>query len=260
MIDKMADWLPQVTLRVVGDVAYIGKSLLKNRPNNVEVIGPVRSDAALTKPWNGPGPRKMGDRIPTPQEILDSDDSKWPAQTISFYHLHGKKTLTVKVVPNICWYKSCGSQPVTIVLIRDPECKWRDEFLLSTDGSLSVEQIIAGYCRRWSVEVAYADSKGMLGFHDPEVRCSASVQRAHPTAWFVGSLVVLWYTLHGVNYSTPKRHRPWYKHKPEVTFADMLSTCRNELWKNWLRNSATYEELRARQEWLLEYLATAVGT
>ena len=143
------------------------------------------------------------------------------------------------------------------ILIRDPKEIWRDEFLLSTDSSLSVQHVLAGYCRRWSVEVAYADTKGMLGFHEPEVWCSQSVQRAHPMAWFVGSLVVLWYTLYGTSHTTPQRHRPWYKHKPPVTFADMLATCRYQLWENWLANSASTAELDAKRDWLLEYLATA---
>ena len=258
MIEKIAAWLPGSTLRVVADVAYIGQYLLKNRPHNVELIGPIRGDAALTEPCPpDSGRRKKGERLPKPQDILEGDDSRWPAETILFSHLKGEKELTIKVVRKVCWYHASGSKQVMLVLIRDPKKEWRDEYLLSTDTSLSVQEVLAGYCRRWSVEVAYADTKGMLGFHEPEVWCSRSVQRVHPMAWFVGSFVVLWYALHGACHTTPQRHRPWYKHKPEVTFADMLATCRYQLWENWLANSATAEELDERRAWLMEYLATA---
>ncbi len=257
-IKKIAGWLPGSTLRAVGDVAHIGRHLLKNRPSNVELIGPVRGDAALTEPCPADsGRRKIGERLPTPQDILDGDDSRWPEETFRFRHLKGEKELMIKVVRNVCWYHAAGPTSLMFVLIHDPKGEWRDEYMLSTDTSLSVQDVLAGYCRRWSVEVAYADTKGMLGFHEPEVWCASSVQRAHPMAWFVGSLVVLWYVLHGECHKTPQRHRPWYTHKPEVTFADMLATCRYQLWENWLANSASPAALDKRRAWLMEYLTTA---
>jgi hypothetical protein len=47
------------------------------------------------------------------------------------------------------------------------------------------------------VELAFFDSKQFLGLHDPRVRSARSVERAHPMAWFVGSLTILWYSLKG---------------------------------------------------------------
>jgi hypothetical protein len=189
--------------------------------------------------------------------MLKEDDPRWPMEHLRLVHPGGEKELEVKVVRGVCWYPVAGPRPLLIVLVRDPEGKWRDEALLSTDTTLTAEQVLAGYCRRWSVEVAYADSKGLLGLHDPEVWCENSVQRAHPMSWYVGSLVILWYALFGRDEPTPKRHRPWYTHQPEVTFADMLATCRYHLWQHWLANSASRAELEQRTAWLLEYLATA---
>ena len=76
-------------------------------------------------------------------------------------------------------------------------------------------------------------------------------------SWYVGSLVILWYALFGRDELAPRRHRPWYTHKPAVTFADMLATCRYHLWQHWLATSASRTELEQRSAWLLEYLATA---
>lgn len=258
MIQKMAGYLPHVTIRVVADVAYIGRYLLKNRPSNVHIIGPVRKDAALAESLSvSNGRRRQGKRLPSIKTMLDDTDPRWPAQTIRFHHLKMEKELTIKVVCDVCRYKSAGVAPLMLVLVRDLAQEWRDECLISTDASLSPQDILAGYCRRWSVEVAYADAKGMLGFHEPEVWSAKSVERAHPMAWFVGSLVMLWYALHGEYKSSPQRHRPWYQHKPEVTFADMLACCRYDLWTTWLHQSGSKAELEARYAWLLEYLATA---
>jgi hypothetical protein len=259
MIRQIADWLPKHQLHVVADVAYVGQHLLKDRPENVEVLGPLRWDAALTEPLSTSSHRrrKKGDRLPTPQAILNGNDPRWPVQTICLVHPKGERTLDVKVIRNVCWYDAGGPRPVMVVLVRDPQGQWRDEALVSTDMTLTANEVVAGYCRRWSVEVAYAEGKGLLGFHDPEVWCAHSVERAHPMSWFVGSLVVLWYALFGHEEWMPQRHRPWYTDKPEVTFADMLAACRYHLWQNWLAKSGSQAELEDRWAWLLEYLATA---
>lgn len=260
MLNVLAKWLPNHKLRVVADSAYIGKYLLKDRPTKVDIIGPVPWNAELTEPLLQPAHRrrKRGPRLPSPQAILDGDDPRWQIETVQMVCPNGvEKVLEAKVLRDICWYPSAGSDRLMIVLLRDPSGAWRNEALLSTDSSLTAEEVIAGYCRRWSVEVAYADSKGLMGFHDPEVRCENSVQRAHPMSWYAGSLVVLWYALFGDSVAKPQRHRPWYRHKPEVTFADMLAACRYDLWRNWLAHAESPTEREQRTEWLLEYLSTA---
>lgn len=260
MVRLLAKWLPNQKLRVVADSAYVGKYLLKDHPAHVDIIGPIPWDAELTEPLLKPEHRrrKRGPRLPSPQAILDGDDSRWPFAEVCMVCPNGtEKVLQAKVLHDICWYPSAGSDRLMVVLLRDPSGGWRNEALLSTDTSLSAMEVIAGYCRRWSVEVAYADSKGLLGFHDPEVWCENSVQRAHPMSWYVGSLVVVWYAAFGDQVAMPQRHRPWYLHRPEVTFADMLAACRYDLWQNWLEKAQSPTERCQRTQWLLEYLATA---
>src|SRR5208283_4307704 len=91
---------------------------------------------------------------------------------------------------------------------------------------VSAEFVIQGYCRRWSVELAFFDSKQHLGLHDPQVWSERSVERAHPMAWFLASLTILWYCLDGHKGSHVHRERPWYKTKVTPTFTDMLGALR----------------------------------
>jgi hypothetical protein len=255
MIEVVATWLPGRRLVVVGDCNYLGKHLLKRLPDNVAAVGPIHWKAGLTEmiAADQPGRRKKGKALTTPKQALD--DARWPWQDLRLCHPKGEKAVQVKVLGPCCWYASVGPTPLRVVLVRDPAGKWRDEALLSTDLELSGAEVIVGYLRRWSVEVAYCDAKQMLGFHEPMVWCAASVTRAHPMAWFVGSLVVLWYATVGRQEPAARRQRPWYKHKVEPTFADMLGCCRLHLWKNWLGDAAA--EGGRKWEWLLEYLATA---
>ena len=257
MVALLAAEFPLKKVIVVGDCAYVGQHLLRDRRDNVEVVGPIRWDAALFAPSDAESKQKKGKRLPTPKAML-ADDNKWPWQELTLVLGSVERELTVKVIDNVCWYHAAGSAPVRIVLVRDRQGQWRDEALLCTDVSLSAAAVIRGYCRRWSVEVAFADAKQRLGFHDPQVYCEASVKRAAPMSWFVGSLVVLWYVVAGSEGSQAQRERPWYKNKPEPTFADMLAACRLQHWEHWLDvNSASEAELMAKWAWLLNYIATA---
>ncbi len=74
-------------------------------------------------------------------------------------------------------------------------------------------------------------------------------------AWFVGSLVVLWYAQTGQHQQQALRQQPWYKDKVSPTFADMLACLRLHLWRNWLKSEPGRAD--EKLDWLLEYLATA---
>ena len=59
VVTILAKCLPARKIIVLGDSAYVGQYLLKDRQNNVEVISPIRWDAALTEP---PDPQSAGRR------------------------------------------------------------------------------------------------------------------------------------------------------------------------------------------------------
>jgi hypothetical protein len=255
MLEAVAGWLPEHTLYAAGDSAYVGKHLLKGLPGNAHVLGPIHWKAALSQPLppGYAGRRKKGDALTTPKEALE--DGRWGWRPLRLRHPRGEKEVQVKVLGPCCWYNSAGQRRLQVVLVRDPQGQWRDEALLSTDEALSAEEVVVGYLRRWSVEVAYCDGKQLLGFHDPMVWSEKGVQRAHPLVWFVADLVVLWYATAGQAEPAARRQRPWYKDKVEPTMADMLACCRLHLWRNWL--DADPAKAQQRRDWLLEYLATA---
>lgn len=259
MIAVLAEWLPQRQIVVVGDSAYIGKHLLRKRPKNVHGLGPICWKAALYQLAEGSdGRRRHGQRLPTPAAMLQKD-KRWPADKVAIEFKSGcERELEVKVITGLCWYTVMGPAPVQVVLVRDPKGQWRNEALVCTDVTLSAVEVITGYCRRWSVEVAFCDAKQLLGFHDPAVWCEASVERAAPMAWFVGTLIVCWYALHGHKGEQAERQRPWYSHKETPTFADMLAACRLQLWEHWLMlKGGSKADHAAKLRWLLEYVATS---
>jgi len=259
MVAVLAGWLPERKILVIGDSAYIGKHLLRQRPANVDALGPIHWKAALYEAWAEPqGRQQHGRRLANPKAMLDNEQ-RWPTRKEKIAFKNGvERELEIKVITGICWYTTAGPQAVQVVLVHDPLGHWRDEALVCTDVTLSAAEVITGYCRRWSVEVAFCDSKQLLGLHDPQVWCPASVERAAPMAWFVGTLVVCWYAMAGQHGPQAQRRRPWYKHKPTPTFADMLAACRLQLWQEWLKTeSGSKADSEAKLAWLLEYVATS---
>jgi hypothetical protein len=234
---RLAEANPGRAFWLVGDSAYVNAALLQGRPANLQVIGPIHWKAAL---FNRPDPpsqgqrgrrRKKGERLPTPKAMIE-DTQAYPAELMEIAFPQLTRELRVQVIRDILWYRGSKTDPVAVVLVRDPSGQWRDEALVTTDPSASAAFVIQGYCRRWCVELAFFDSKQFLGLHDPRVRSERSVERAHPMAWFLESLVILWYCVEGHRGSHVERERPWYKSKVTPTFTDMLGALRLQMWEN----------------------------
>ena len=154
------------------------------------MIGPLHWKAAL---FGRPDPpvagqrgrrRQKGQRLPAPKAMIE-DTTTYPAELLEIALPRATRELRVQVIRDILWYRGSKTDPIAVVLVRDPSGQWRDEALVTTDPGASAAFVIRGYCRRGSVELAFFDSKQHLGLHDPRVRSERSVERAHPMAWFL---------------------------------------------------------------------------
>ena len=234
---KLAEANPDRTFWLVGDSAYINAASLQGRPANLQLIGPLHWKAALferpapRQPGQKGASRKRGERLPTPKAMIE-DTTRYPAELIEIDFPRTTRELRVQVIRDILWYRGSKTDPIAVVLVRDPSGRWRDEALVTTDPSASAAFVILGYCRRWSVELAFFDSKQHLGLHEPRVRSERSVERAHPMAWFVESLVIVWYCVDGHRGSHVERDRPWYTTKVTPAFTDMLGALRLQMWEH----------------------------
>src|SRR5437763_4305813 len=122
---KLAEANPQRIFWLVGDSAYVNSAILRDRPDNLEMIGPLHWKAALFALPEPPRedqrgrPRKKGDRLPTPKAMIE-DVGNYPAEerTIQFPKL--ARELRTQVIRDVLWYRGCKSEPVMVVLVRDP--------------------------------------------------------------------------------------------------------------------------------------------
>ncbi len=221
---------------VVLGIADVNAAVLQDRPKNLQVIGPLHWKAALyglpapRRPGQKGAWRKKGDRLPNPKAMIE-DTATYPAEVLEITFPKQTRQLRVQVIRDVLWDRGSKTGPVMVVLVRDPLGRWRDEALVATDPTASAPFVILGYCRRWSVELAFFDSKQYLGLHDPRVWAERSVERAHPMAWFIGSLTILWYCIKGHEGSHVVKDRPWYTAKVTPTFTDMLGALRLQMWE-----------------------------
>jgi hypothetical protein len=242
-------------ITLVGDGEYACKTVVRRLPSNVEFIGPVVMKAAI---YDRPHrqrrmgrTRLRGARLPSPEKLAASSQ-RW--KTV-FPTIYGRK-VPVKVKSQVgMWYTVAHTRMVRIVVTRDPKGRIEDRAYFTTDLSLSVEELLAGYSRRWTLEVAFRDAKQHLGLEDPQNgwwrrhrpkrrrrkkpgpqprgnRGRKAVEHTVPLAFCAYGLVVAWYLRHGTPERDVQRARessPWYRHKTNPSFADMFNAVRREI-------------------------------
>jgi hypothetical protein len=165
---EMAHLMSDRDVFLVGDGAYVNASVLRDRPANLHLIGPLPLKAALydlpgERPPHQRGPRrKKGKRLATPKQSFE-DTATCPAveQEVTFAG-RTKKTLRVQVLDEVLWYTGYKTEPVQVVMVRDPSGAWADTALLCTKVGLSAREAIGGYARRWSVETVNSMIKRRL--------------------------------------------------------------------------------------------------
>ena len=155
------------------------------------------------------------------------------------------------------WYRVSYNKSLRFLVIRDWPGHKKDDVLVSTDLTLTPEEIILLYCKRWSLEETFGSVKSRLGFEDPHNRTEHAVQRTAPMAlWTYSLLIVLYATWAKRRRHLPLRLAPWYRGKKTPSFADMLATLRRQSWTLLLSDQASQNRFDQNS---LEPLLDAVG-
>jgi hypothetical protein len=216
---------------VVGDAAYVNRTTVEGRPANVEVVGPLRLDAALyaPPPPRHPGqkgrPRTRGDRLPSPA-ARGQARQHWHALPVTLY---GRAVTPLVFRGTALWYGVLRAAPVRYVVVRDPSGRRKDAAFCCTDLAASAAFLLETYAKRWTLEVTFFLLKGLLGFDEPQNQTALAVRRTAPFAGLVLALVVLWYAAElQAGRAAAWAPRPWYRRKAAPSFGDVLATLRQQ--------------------------------
>jgi DDE superfamily endonuclease len=245
LVGLVAQACPGRDVHVVTDAWYAGTAAAAGAtrgsarerawPAAVTLTARLRANAALygiAIPTPGaPGrPRRVGARLGTPANLAVT--ANWRQQPVPRYG----RTDTVHIADVRClWYGVYRSQPVRVILARDPHSRAAagyDLALISTDLHTPAADLVARYATRWAIEVAFEDAKQHTGVGQTRNRTPRAVQRSVPFGLYTQSLVVLWYALHGHHPDVTHNRRrlaPWYPGKTEPAYHDMLIQLRRTL-------------------------------
>lgn len=264
MIKLVASWLPDRKLLLLVDSLYSGKSVLLTLPANVHLIGPVHPKAVLyevapkqkaTQKDKRRGPRlKKGKRLPD-IKAWQKDRQKWKNVKFDQYGLHAD--LRIKWKTGL-YYTAGKDRKLKFVLSEDTVGDRPTRIFYCTDLSIKPREILSLFSLRWAIEVTHYNCKQHLGLEDPANRTPKAVERTAPMSMFLYSLTILWFANEGHKH-LKFPDRPWYPHKTEPSFADMLTTLRRKSWEDKLPKVSTKTSPHNDSISLLTYLATLAG-
>lgn len=229
-------WLPDRTVIAVADSSYAVLELLAALQEKVTVITRLRLDAALYQPvpirrvGKVGRNRKKGQRLATLAQLEKSDTTTW--QKITFCEWYGRKEKTMEIASNTAlWYHS-GKPPVVIrwVLLRDPEKKLAATALLSTDLTLTAEQIVSYFIRRWTLETTFQEVRNHLGVETQRQWSDKAIARTTPCLLGLFSFVTLLANQLQCQGKLQTATAAWYQ-KKNLSFRDAIASVRTVCWQ-----------------------------
>ena len=271
MLEDILAWFPDRKLVFLGDGAYSTKHLLGNLHQHVTYVGVMRADAAIYDPLppkqspSKRGPKaKKGPRLPSPKEAMKKADRNrngrgpWIWQTVKVTAYGVTRRLRV-VAFQAVWPEVLGLRPILVVLVRDPQGKFKDKYLFTTDLNADLGWIIAAFSRRWSIEVAFKSSKQVMKIQAPQNWCQQSVEKLSPWVWLMQSVVSLWYITEGHKLPAARTARRRFgKWDTEWSLAHMLRILRTVILEHTIKpESATKADLYQLLNDLENYLNLA---
>jgi hypothetical protein len=237
LIMQVRRWLPSRMIVVVADSTYAVLELLAacaHLPMPVTMITRLRMDAALYDPapprqkGKRGAPRKKGARQPTLNERLVNPKTTWETMTVTWY---ARTTRSVELATGtVVWYHGgLPAVPIRWVLIRDRQGKFTPQALLSTDLSLTAQQIVEWFVLRWQLEVTFEEARAHLGVETQRQWSDLAIVRTTPALLGLFSLITLFAHQLLQGHDMAARQAAWYQ-KPVATFSDTLAFVRQQLW------------------------------
>jgi hypothetical protein len=157
------------------------------------------------------------------------------------------------------WPEVLGLVPILVVLVRDPQGKFKDKYLFTTDLTADLAWVISTFARRWSIEVTFKSSKQVMDIQAPQHWCQQSIEKLSPWVWLMQSVISLWYFTEGYKHpearAARKRFGDW---DTEWSLLHMLRVLRAAILDETIKpKSTTKADLHQLLDSLASYLQLA---
>lgn len=246
LVCQLRRWLPNRRLVIVGDSTYAALDFLhlcQTLRHPVTVITRLRLDAALYEPappYSGKGrPRKKGQRLPTPQQLIDTPTTTWTRLPFVWYN-HQLRDIDISTQQAVWFHNGQEPVPIRFILLRDVQGKFDPQALLSTDLSLDPLDILVFFKRRWQMEPTFRHMREHLGMETQRQWSPKAIARTTPALLGLFSLITVLAHSLSSRHDLTMRTAAWYP-KSHPTFADALALVRVRLWTHLTFQISTAE-------------------
>ena len=252
MILQVRRWLPKRLWVVVADSGFAVIDLLwhlRQLKNPICMITRLRLDAAWYEPaHNGEGqkgrPRKKGKRLPTLEKVAADPQTAWQPLTVQEWYGEKKRKIEITSDTAVWYHSGQPALPIRWLIVRDPKKIFKTQALLCTHLTISAEQILHWFVRRWQVEVTFHEVRTHWGVETQRQWADLSIWRSTPARLGLFSVVTLLANLHARHQQMPVYQTAWYP-KQLPTFSDALNLVKQTLFAfPYFRTSHFSTEIR----------------
>lgn len=158
------------TLLLAVDGSFCNRTCFRAPRNRTELIARARKDAVLCRGAAEGGRRFYGTEKFTPEQV--SQDAAQPWKTTKVFYGGKWRKVRYKELAPVYWQHGAGRCPLRLLVVaptpyrKRKSSKWyyrKPAFLLTTDLTNSVKQLLQIYFDRWQIEVNHRDEKDTLG-------------------------------------------------------------------------------------------------
>ena len=234
-------WFGQRTFVLTGDGDYAAHELARfcarrsrKQHGRLSLVSKFYPDANLYElppPYCGHyRPRVKGKALPKPKQVV-AEAARTKLTNVAWY---GGGVRDVEVVTGTGqWYKA-GHDLVEVrwVFVHDLTGTHRDEYFMSTDVTMSAQEVIETYVGRWNEETTFQEMRSYLGLETTRGWKERTVLRMAPCLFGLYTVVACLYSQLPRRY-TRERAILWAG-KQDVTFSDAITAVRRWLWLQWV--------------------------
>jgi hypothetical protein len=186
-------------------------------------------------------PRKKGAKLPCPQEGVAQYETQ-----LAQVRWYGGGWRDVALITGVGhWYRS-GAALVAVrwVYVHDLTGTHRDDYLYSTDPTMSAVAIVEEYTGRWNIETMFEEMRSYLGLETTRGWSRATVLRAAPCLFGLYGVVALLYG--ELRERGQAEGQVQWAQKQGVTFSDAITAVRRWLWTEWVFARVDHDQAFAK--------------
>jgi hypothetical protein len=236
----------QTIICACGDGDYSNSTLLPHLPPRTVYIGRTRSDLHLCRipkksaHRSAGRPRSYGKPLPTPEALRK--DKRVPWETLAICNGPEATRVRYKHSAQAKWPVAGEKAIVQIVVIAPLRYKKRKNgpwtytqpaYLVCTDATMPVAQLIQSYFWRWGIEVNFKEEKQLFGAGQAQLRNASSVASAPAVCIATyAALLLAGLRAYGFHSRPPSVQPPkWYaqKNATRVTASDLIKQVHQEM-------------------------------